>query len=116
MKHGDVKTMKGSKESSIFGMVKVSFISGEYPNPADDTKIHEITGYIYKLVNGEGVYLKSSADFSVTKEFSDSQGIVSQKTLMKILFTVGLIENLEYWSNNLYSMNFSQYCSHGDSE
>jgi hypothetical protein len=115
MKHGDVQTMKGSSISSIFGMVKVSFISGKYPNPANEEKYHEIAEYIYKIVNREGAYLKSPDNFLVSKEIADSKGVVSTDIFIKILFTVGITENLKYWSENLYSMNFSHYCSHGDS-
>jgi hypothetical protein len=114
MKHGDIKTMKGDSLESIFGKVKVSFIAAKYSNPTNDSKMMEIAQYPHRIVNGEGVSLKSVESIVSKKQFAERDGTVNMKIMKDILFTVGIIENIEYWAKQLDLMNRSEYCEHSD--
>jgi hypothetical protein len=112
-KHGDIATMKTLGKETIMSMVKMSFKYGKFP-PPDNSVIKTIVDYIFSIVNGEGINLKSKKDWNVSEHFADKDGTVSLKTMEDILFTSGITENIEYWSKQLDSLNRMECCNHSD--
>lgn len=113
MKHGDIKTMKGDSLESIFGSIKVAFLLGKRPVPINENKMKEIAEYFYKIVNEEGANLKS-LDWSVSKQIAERNGTIKHSTIRDVLFTLGITQDIEYWSEQLDLLNRVEYCEHSD--
>lgn len=106
--------MKGSSLESIFISVEFTFsMLGKLSSPIDEGKMKEIAQYFYRIANGEEINLKS-LDWSVSKHTADRNGTIKVSTIRDILFTVGVTENIDHWSEQLDLLNRVECCDHSD--
>jgi hypothetical protein len=111
MKHGDIKTMKGDSLESIFSSVKSIFLMDKHP--VDENKIKQVAEYFYALANGTEFNLKS-LDWSVSTHKADRNGTIKISTIRDVLFTVGITDNIDHWSEQLDLLNRVEYTEHSD--